>query len=92
MEQKELDRSQVFSQEVCWILVTINKEDFRELSLNYFPNVMIADVNVFGPFFGHWVRGDKNRALIIPTYWNGTKMVAELPQKGMHPDYLATAV
>lgn len=54
-ELKELDRSQVFGEEVCWVLIPINEEDFRELSLNYFPNVMIADVDMFGPFFGHWV-------------------------------------
>ena len=53
---------------------------------------MKADVNVFGPFFGHWVTGDENRALVIPTYRYGFHSVAELPQKGMHPDYLAAAI
>ena len=53
---------------------------------------MIADVNVFGPFFGHWVTGDKYQALVIPTYWYGFEVVAELPHKGMHPDYLAATI
>jgi len=49
-EQYELDGSQVLGEEVCWVLIPVDKEDFHELSLNYFPNVMIADVDVFGPF------------------------------------------
>ena len=91
-ELEEFHRSQVFGQEVGWVFVPINKEDFHELSLYYFLNIMKADVNVFGPFFGHWVTGDKYRALVIPTYRYGSHFVAELPQKGMHPDYLAAAV
>ena len=49
MELKELDRSQVFGQEVCWVLIPIDEEHFCRLMLNYFPNVMIVDVYVFGP-------------------------------------------
>ena len=36
-------------------MTPIDKVDIGELPLNYFPNVVIADVYVFGPFFGHWV-------------------------------------
>ena len=66
---QELDVTQVLGQEVCWVFVSVDKIEFRELALNYFPNVVIADVYVFGPFFGHWVTGDKYRALVVPTYW-----------------------
>ena len=59
---------------------------------NYFSYVVIAEIYVFGPFFGHWVAGDENWASIIPTYWNGFKMVAKLPHKGMHPNYLAAKI
>jgi hypothetical protein len=68
------------------------KEDFRELTLYYFTYIVVADVYVFGPFFGHWVTGDEYRALVIPTYRDGFELVAELPHKGMHPDHLAAAI
>ena len=42
---------------------------------------MKADINAFGPFFGHWVTGDEDRALVIPTYRYGFHFVAELPQR-----------
>jgi len=66
---QELDVTQVLGQEVCWVLIPFDIVEFRELSLHhYFPNIVPADIYVFGPFFGHWVTGEKYRALVIPTY------------------------
>ena len=75
------------------LLVEIHSEEEDQgTTVETMRRVVVVDVYVFGPFFGHWVTGDKYRALVIPTYRNGFKVVAELPQKGMHPDYLPTAV
>ena len=52
-------RSKVFGQEVCRVLITVDKEYIHELSFNYFSYVVIADIYVFGPFFSHWVTGDE---------------------------------
>ena len=61
-ELEKLDGSQVFGEEVCRIFISVDEEDFCELSLNYFPNVMIADVNMLRPFLSHGITGDKYRA------------------------------
>ena len=53
---------------------------------------MKADVNMFRPFFGHGITGDKNRALVIATDGDWFEFVAELPHKGVHPDYLAATI
>ena len=59
-------RSQILCQEVCWVLFPINEEDFHELSLNNFMNIVVADVDMFRPFFGHRVTGNEDQALVIP--------------------------
>ena len=53
---------------------------------------MKADINMFRPFFGHGITGDEYRALVIAADGDWFKGVAELPQKGMHPDYLAATI
>ena len=53
---------------------------------------MKVDVNMLGPFFGHRITGNEYRALVIAADGDRFKIVAELPQKGMHPDYLAATV
>ena len=68
---QKLDVTQVLGQEVCWVFISVDKIEFRELTLNYFPNVVVADIYVFGPFFGHRITGDEYRALVIPTYRYG---------------------
>src|SRR5712671_4825579 len=73
---------------ICGVIVSIDEEDFREFSLDHFSNVVVADINVLRSFFGDWITGDENRALVIPTDRDGFEVVAELPQKGMHPDCL----
>ena len=66
--------------------IFVDEEDFHKLLFYYLSYVMVVDVNVFGPFFSHWVRGDEYQALIIPTYQYRFEIVAKLPHKGMHPD------
>jgi len=70
-ELEKLDGSQVFGEEVCWIFISVDEEDFCELSLNYFPNVMVADVYVLRLFLSHGITGDEYRALIISADRNG---------------------
>ena len=53
---------------------------------------MKVDVNMLRPFFGHGIAGDEYRALVISADGDWFEIVAELPHKGMHPDYLAAAV
>ena len=60
--------------------------------LNYFSDIMEADVYVLGPFLGHGITGDEYQALVITADGDWFEIVAELPHKGMHPDYLAAAV
>ena len=53
---------------------------------------MKADVNMFRPFFGYGITGDEYRALIITADGDWFEFVAELPHKGMHPDYLVATI
>ena len=43
---QELDRAKILGQEVRWVFVTINKIDFHELTLYYFPNIVESYVNM----------------------------------------------
>jgi len=49
---KELDRSQVLSEHVCGVLVTVYEEDTSVLPGDDFSNIVIPDVNMFGVSFG----------------------------------------
>ena len=53
---------------------------------------MKADIDVFRPFFSHRITGDEDRALVIAADGDWFKLVAKLPHKGMHPDYLAATI
>jgi len=92
LELKELDGPKVFRQKVCGIFITIDEIEFGEFMRYDFTDIMVANVNMLRSIFGNWVRGDKNRALVITADWDRTEAVAELPQKGMHPDYLAATI
>ena len=89
---KELHRPKVLGQQIRGIVITIDEVDFCQAAVNYLANVMVPDVDVLRSLFGDRIGGDKNRALIISADRDGGQVVAELPQKGMHPDYLAATI
>ena len=89
---KELHRTQVFGQQIRGIVITIDEVDFCQATVNDLVNVVIPDIDVLRSLLSDQVRGDKNRALVISADRDGRQVVAELPQKGMHPDYLAATI
>ena len=89
---KELHRTQVLSQQIRGIIITIDEVDFCQAAVNDLANVVVPDIDVLQSLFSDRIRGDKNRALVISADRNGGQVVAELPQKGMHPDYLAATI
>ena len=60
--------------------------------VNYLANIVVPDIDVLQSLFSDRIRGDKDRALVISTDRDGRQVVAELPQKGMHPDYLVATI
>ena len=44
---KELDGSQVLSQQICRVVITIDEVDFCQAAVNYLTNVVVPDVDVF---------------------------------------------
>ena len=62
---KELHRTQVFSQQIRGIVITIDEVDFCQAAVNDLANIVVPDVDVLRSFFSDRIRGDKNRALII---------------------------
>ena len=89
---KELHRTQVLSQQIRGIVITIEEVDFCQAVVNDLANVVVPDIDVLRSLFSDQVGGDKNRALVISADRDGRQVVAELPQKGMHLDYLAATV
>ena len=89
---KELHRTQVLGQQICGIIITINEVYFCQAAVNDLVNVVVPDIDVLRSLFSDRIRGDKNRALVIAADRDGRQVVAELPQKGMHPDYFAATI
>ena len=89
---KELYRTQVLHQQIHGIVITINEVDFGQAAVYYLANIMVPDIDVLRLLFSDWIRGNKNRALVISADRDGGQVVAELPQKGMHPDHLAATI
>ena len=89
---EELHRTQVLRQQIRGIVITIDEVDFCQAAVNDFTNVVVPDIDVLRSLFSDWVGGDKNRALVITADRDGRQVVAKLPQKGMHPDYLAATI
>ena len=89
---KELHRAQVLSQQICGIIITIDEVDFCQAAVDDLANIVIPDIDVLRSLFSDRIGGDENRALIISADRDGGQVVAELPQKGMHPDYLAATI
>ena len=57
---KELGGSQVFSQQICGIVITIDEVDFCQAAVNDFAYVVIPDIDVLRSLFSDRIRGDKN--------------------------------
>ena len=68
---KELHRTQVLSQQICGIVITINEVDFCQATVNDLANIVIPDINVLRSLFSDRIRGDKNRALVISADGDG---------------------
>ena len=62
---KELHRTQVLSQQICGIVITINEVNFCQAAINDLVNVVVPDVDVLRSLFSDRIGGDKNRALVI---------------------------
>ena len=57
---EELHRTQVFSQQIRRIVITIDEVDFCQATVNDFANVVIPDIDVLQLLFSDWVGGNKN--------------------------------
>ena len=62
---KELDGPQVFRQQICGVVITIDEVDFCQAVVNDLANVVIPDIDVLRSLFSDRIRGDKDRALVI---------------------------
>ena len=62
---KELHRTQVLSQQIRGIVITIDEVDFCQAVVNDLAYVVVPDIDVLRSLFSDWIRGNKNRALII---------------------------
>ena len=89
---KELHRSEILRQQICRIVITIDEVDFGQAAVYNFTNIVVPDIDVLRSFFSDQVGGDKDQALVITADGDGREVVAKLPQKGMHPDYLVATV
>ena len=62
---KELYRTQVLSQQIRGIIITIDEVDFCQAAVNDLANVVVPDIDVLRSLFSDRIGGDKNRALVI---------------------------
>ena len=62
---EELHRTQVFSQQIRGIIITIDEVDFCQAAVNDLANIVVPDIDVLRSLFSDRVGGDKNRALVI---------------------------
>ena len=62
---KELHRTQVLSQQIRRIVITIDEVDFCQAAVNDLANVVVPDIDVLRSLFSDRIRGDKDRALVI---------------------------
>ena len=62
---EELHRTQVFSQQIRGIIITIDEVDFCQATVNDLANVVIPDIDVLRLLFSDRIRGNKNQALVI---------------------------
>ena len=63
---KELDRSQVLSQQIRGIIITIDEVNFCQAAVNYLANIVVPDVDVLRSLFSDRIRGDKIEPWLSP--------------------------
>ena len=68
---EELHRTQVLCQQIHGIIITIDEVDFRQAAVNDLAYVVVPDIDVLRSLFSDRVRGDKDRALVIPADRDG---------------------
>ena len=68
---EELHRTQVLSQQIHGIVITIDEVDFCQAAVDDLANVVVPDVDVLRSLFSDRVGGDKNRALVISANRDG---------------------
>ena len=52
---KELYRTQVLSQQIRGIIITIDEVDFSQAAVDYLANVVVPDVDVLRSLFSDWI-------------------------------------
>ena len=68
---EELHRTQVLSQQIHGIIITIDEVDFSQATVNDLANVVVPDIDVLRSLFSDRIGGDKNRALVVATDRDG---------------------
>ena len=79
-EFQELNMTQVFSEHVCRVVISIDEWQVDNFALYNLSNVVIADVDVFESLLSHWVGRNEDWSLIIPADRDWPKLVANLSQ------------
>jgi len=64
---KEFVSSEVFCEHVSWVVVHLYKVKTDFALLHYFPDVVEADVHVFGALLCHCISGIEDSILVIST-------------------------
>ena len=57
---KELHGTQVLSQQIRRIVITIDEVDFCQAAVNDLVNIVVPDIDVLRSLFSDRVRGDKD--------------------------------
>jgi len=64
---EEFVSSEVFCEHVSWVIVCLYKVKTDFTLLHYFPDVVEADVHVFGALLCHCISGIEDSTLVIST-------------------------
>lgn len=64
---EEFVSSEVFCEHVSWVVVRLYKVKTDFALLHYFPDVVEADVHVFGALLCHCISGIEDSTLVIST-------------------------
>ena len=62
---EEFHRTQVLSQQIRGIIITIDEVDFCQAAVNDLANIVIPDIDVLRSLFSDRIGGDKDRSLVI---------------------------
>ena len=70
-ELEEPDMTEIFGEHIGGVIASVNEQDRHLAFANAFPNVVVADIDVLGATFLDRIRGDEDRALVIPSDRHG---------------------